>query len=279
MKKTTTSASDGKPVQFPPTLWTIVLEANQAETQRAELALGELCVYYREAIHSYFRLKCRHPQDAEDLSGAFFEHLLKRKRLGSFQREACPRFRAYLSVALRNFFADWIEQKRAEKRGSGQPDESLDVLREAGFETADEDRQLKQAVDLGIARTLHRQVMEALQNQAADRHRFDILRSFIPYEQGVETYEQAAKQLNITVPTLRKAVFDLRRNYVLQFRLAVAPTVRNVRTEVDSEAGELLDLLPEAISLESIDRKVADCEGVADNVETKVTSFRQIRSD
>ena len=252
MKRDTTTALDGSPVRFPPTLWTIVLDAKQAETERAESALGELCVYYREAILNYFRLKCRHHHDAEDLCGAFVEHLLKRKRLGSFERESCPRFRAYLSVALRNFYLDWIEQQKAAKRGSGKPDESVEALSEAGFESADEDRQLKQAVDLGIARTIHRGVMEALERQATDARRFEVLRSFIPFEQGAETYEQAARQLNLSPSGLRKAVFDLRRHYVLQFRAAVAPTVRNVRTEVDGEAGELLDLLPEAIALENI---------------------------
>src|SRR4030095_974949 len=118
--------------QFPPTLWTMVLDAKKADTQRAELALGELCVYYWESIRSYFQLKCRHAQDAEDLASAFVEHLLKRKRLGSLAREYCPRLRAYLSIALRNFFSDWIDQQRAAKRGSGQPEESVEVLREAG---------------------------------------------------------------------------------------------------------------------------------------------------
>jgi hypothetical protein len=57
--------------------------------------------------------------------------------------------------------------------------------------------------------------------------------------------------LNLSPAAVRQALFDLRRNYVLQFRAAIAPTVRNLLGEVDSEASELLDLLPEAIALEN----------------------------
>jgi DNA-directed RNA polymerase specialized sigma24 family protein len=249
----TSGSIDAGPVQFPLTLWTIVLEANQAEPERAQEALGELCVHYRDAILGYFRLKCQHHQDAEDLAGAFIAHLLERKRLDSFKRSSCSRFRSYLSVALKNFFADWIEKRNAAKRGAGKPEESIEVLREAGIESSADDPQLKRAVDLGIARAIHQQAMSALAKKASDHRRFEILRNFIPYEHGAETYALAAKQLNLSPPAFRKAVFDLRKNYVQQFRAAVAPTVRNARGEVDDEARELLDLLPEAIALESCD--------------------------
>jgi len=43
----------------------------------------------------------------------------------------------------------------------------------------------------------------------------------------------------------------------MQFRAAVATIVRNLRTEVDDEAGELLDLLPEAVALEKWERSQA----------------------
>ena len=37
-----------------------VLEAKQAEPERAQEAMGKLCVHYQDAIRGYFRLKCRH---------------------------------------------------------------------------------------------------------------------------------------------------------------------------------------------------------------------------
>ena len=246
----TCGSTDAGPVQFPPTLWTIVLEAKQLEPERAQEALGKLCVHYREAIHDYFQLKCRHHHDAEDLASAFIAHLLERKRLGAFDRGSGSRFRAYLSVALKNYFIDWVKKRNAGKRGDGKPEESIELLREAGIESSAEDPQLKRAVDLGMTRVIHRGVMAALAEKASDKERFEVLRYFIPYEHGAETHEKAAKQLNLSATALRKAVFDLRKNYVQQFRAAIVPTVRNARGEMDDEARELLDLLPEAIAQE-----------------------------
>ena len=47
------------------------------------------------------------------------------------------------------------------------------------------------------------------------------------------------------------------RDNKCQFRAAVATIVRNLRTEVDDEASELLDLLPEAVALEKWERSQA----------------------
>jgi len=232
----------------------MVLEAKQADPERAQKALGELCVHYREAILDYFRLKCRHHQDTQDLASAFVAHLLERRRLGSFDRESCPQFRAYLSVSLKNFFGDWLDKRNAMKRGDGTPDESLENLREAGVELRSDDVQLHRAVDLGIARLVHQRVMAALETKATDPHRFMVLREFVPFEHGSETYEEAARNLGLSTEAMRKAVFDLRRSYVRSFRAEVAPTVRNVRREVDDETSILLELLPEAVVLESRQR-------------------------
>jgi DNA-directed RNA polymerase specialized sigma24 family protein len=247
-EETTDSGSAG-PVRFPATLWTIVLEARNAAPERAQEALGELCVHYREAILGYFRLKCRHQQDAEDLTSGFIAHLLERRRLGSFEPGSCPRFRAYLSVALRNFFGDWLDKRNAGKRGDGKPDESIELRLESGREGSADDPQLKRAVDLGIARTVHERVMAALKEKASDPRRFEVLREFIPFEHGKETHEQAAQRLELSSLALRQAILRLRRDYVQQFRAALAPSVRNVRRELEDETSELLKLLPEAVAL------------------------------
>src|SRR2546428_12011285 len=64
-------------VDFPPTRWTLVLEASEGEEGKAQQAIAELCEHYRSAIQGYFRMKCRDPHAAEDLAGAFVLHLLE----------------------------------------------------------------------------------------------------------------------------------------------------------------------------------------------------------
>jgi len=246
----TTQSGLGGPVHFPATLWTVVLEAKQSEPDRAQKAVGQLAAHYREAILDYFRLKCRHHEDAEDLTGDFIAHLLERSSLVSFDKEACPRFRAYLSVALRNFFGDWLRKRAAAKRGDGTSDESVELLREGGVEFAMDDAQLRRAVDLGFTRLVHQRVMKILKDKAQNPKRFEVLRDFIPFEHGSESYEQTARQMGLTLGAFRKAVFDQRKSYVQLFRAEVAPTVRSVRVDLDAEARDLLELLPEAVVLE-----------------------------
>lgn len=245
------SAGGSGPIQFPPTLWTVVLEAKQAEPERAQEAMGKLCVHYQEAILGYFRLKCRHHHDAEDLASAFMAHILEQSRLASFDRDKCARFRAFLSSVLKNFFLDWLEKRNAAKRGDGKPDDSIEALRESGVDFSANEAQHKHSLDLELARLVHRRVMASLETAASDPNRFQVLRDFVPFEHGQATYEAAAKRLKLSGPTLRKAVFDLRKNYAQKFRIEVAPTVRDVRVELDNEASELLDLLTEAVVLDS----------------------------
>lgn len=252
MKNPNESTAGGSgPIEFPPTLWTVVLQAKQADPEQAQEAMGKLCVHYQEAIRSYFRLKCRHPQDAEDLEGAFMVHLLERSRLGSFEREKCTRFRAFLSTVLKNFFLDWLEKRKAAKRGDGLPEDSIEALREFGVDFPNEDARFTHEIDLEFTRLVHRRVMSRLEANAKDAERFDALRDFLPFEHGEATYERLASRLQKTVGNLRKIVCSLRRDYASQFRAEVAPTVSNIGAELNDESSLLLDLVTEAVVLES----------------------------
>jgi RNA polymerase sigma-70 factor (ECF subfamily) len=252
MKRLDESAPSGSDVAlpFPPTLWTVVVEAKHDDPERARKALGELCVHYRGAILGYFLLKSHHRQNAEDLTGDFILRMLDPKHLACFDSDSCPRFRHYLITALKRFFIDGLDKQNAKKRGDGQLTESYEDLCQSGADFPLDDARLNRAVDLGITQLIHNQVMAVLEKKAADPDRFRVLRDFVPFEQTNETYEQAARRLGLSVAALRKAIFDLRKNYAQQFRVAVAPIVRNVRNDVDDEASHLLDLLPEAVALE-----------------------------
>ncbi|PWU10148.1 MAG: hypothetical protein C5B50_26025 [Verrucomicrobia bacterium] len=238
-------------VEFPVTLWSVVLEAKSAEPERARRAIGELCAHYREAIVAYFQVKCRHWQDGEDLAGDFIAHLLERNQLASFDPQGCPRFRLYLSAALKHFFYDWVRKRAAAKRGDGTPDESFERLREGGIEFPCDDAQLNRAVDLAFARSVHQRVMAALKAKMPDPQRFAALSDFIPFEQGEDTSQEAAKRIGLSAAAFRKAVFDQRRNYVQFFRAEVASTVGGAQKEAEDEASQLLDLLPEAVAVET----------------------------
>jgi RNA polymerase sigma-70 factor (ECF subfamily) len=63
--------------------------------------------------------------DAQDLTQAFFSHLLEKRTIARADRTR-GRFRAFLLTALKHFLLNEREKARAEKRGGGRPTLSLD---------------------------------------------------------------------------------------------------------------------------------------------------------
>ena len=236
------------PVQFPPTSWTVVLEATKDEPELAQKALGELCAHYREAALDFFRIKCRRREDAEDVTGEFIARMLEGKALASFDRQKCPRFRHFLARSLLNCFRDWCDKQKSAKRGGGQADACLSEFMDAGLDAMD-DRQIEQAFDLQLVMFVHRRAMIRLESEAGDRARFEALRGFVPFELSHETQEEVAKNLSISIGALRKALFTLRKKYADFFREEIQPMTANP-TDAESEFSYLLDLLPEAAALD-----------------------------
>src|ERR1051325_4567588 len=102
--------------QFPSTLWSMVLLAGQGSSVRAEAALAELCRAYWYPLYVFLRREGRSPHDAQDLTQAFFIHLLDRDRLCRVHPDK-GRFRSFLLAALKNFVSDQWDKERAQKRG------------------------------------------------------------------------------------------------------------------------------------------------------------------
>jgi hypothetical protein len=143
------SRSDATPRApgFATTRWTLVAASSDAErTAPAEAALDELCRAYWVPIYAFVRHRGASRDDAEDLTQAFFAHLLEKRTIAAARRER-GRFRTFLLAALKHFLADEWDKSRAQKRGGGQALLSLDV------ETAEE-RYLIEPVD-HLTPTLH----------------------------------------------------------------------------------------------------------------------------
>ena len=102
---------------FPTTQWSHVILA-QGEHSRAHQALDHLCRKYWRPIYAFARHRGLSPHDAEDVTQAYFRHLLKR----GYIHEADPqrgRFRAFLIHDLKYFLSNQRARARALKRGGG----------------------------------------------------------------------------------------------------------------------------------------------------------------
>src|SRR5512136_3275148 len=112
---------------FATTHWSVVLAAGEGQSPQAQEALSRLCETYWYPLYAFVRRQGHSPHDAQDLTQAFFEHLLRK----DFLREVSPdkgRFRSFLLACLKHFLADEWDKVRAEKRWPGKPLISLDAL-------------------------------------------------------------------------------------------------------------------------------------------------------
>jgi RNA polymerase sigma-70 factor (ECF subfamily) len=108
-------------LQFPSTLWSVVLAAGEGSDQ----ALETLAARYAGPIFGAVRSRTGSREEAEDLTQEFFLHLLKgRLALADPNR---GRFRGFLFTALRRFLSDQRDRAAALKRGGDRRKLSFDV--------------------------------------------------------------------------------------------------------------------------------------------------------
>ena len=79
-------------------------------------ALELLCRAYWQPLYVYVRRLGFSPEDAQDLTQAFFERLLEKGYLSQADRER-GRFRSFLLASLRHFVSDEMDRVKAWKRG------------------------------------------------------------------------------------------------------------------------------------------------------------------
>src|SRR5262245_43389420 len=135
--------------QFPSTHWSVVLQARNRTSPRADEALAELCRAYWYPLYAYIRHRSASGDQAQDLTQEFFARLLEKPFLDTVDRDK-GRFRAFLLACCRHFLANERDRERAQKRGGGRPALSLD------FATAEERYLREPAHDVTAERLFER---------------------------------------------------------------------------------------------------------------------------
>src|SRR5437773_1294508 len=116
---------------FPTTQWHLVLRARAGRTRQSEEALDALCQIYWYPLYAFVRRQNYSPEEAQDLTQAFFARLLERHYLDAYERER-GRFRSFLLAALKHFLSNERDRERAQKRGGGISATPLDALMQTG---------------------------------------------------------------------------------------------------------------------------------------------------
>ena len=230
---------------FTTTHWTVVLEA-QSESPAAQEALEKLCRTYWRPIYSFVQRQGIAPDEAEDVTQAFFVDLLEHKSLTAVRKEK-GRFRSYLLGALKYFLADERRRAMAIKRGKGQrliPLEELRADERIEMEPADP-ATAETIYERRWALTLLEQVFSRLRDEyekAGNTRLFDLLKQLLPDEPGAPSQAEIAAQLGMTENAVRQSFYRFRQRYQSLLREEIAHTVATPG-DIEDELRHLIAVL------------------------------------
>jgi len=240
------AASEGqRAAAFTTTHWSVVLEA-RGESPAAEAALEKLCRTYWWPLYGFVRRQGYKPEEAQDLTQAFFARLLERRDFETVRRER-GRLRSYLLASIKNFLSKARDREMTIKRGEGRCLISLDDL--LARERVDQEPADKLSADRIYERrwalTLLEQVLVRLgaEYEATGKLAlFNCLKDLLARESGQPSQARIAAEMGMTENAVKQAFHRLRHRYRQLLHEEIANTVA-VPDDVEDELRHFIALL------------------------------------
>jgi RNA polymerase sigma-70 factor (ECF subfamily) len=228
--------------RFGRTQWSQVLRAADPAADGFGSALQELCQTYWYPLYAFVRRSGHSPQDAEDLTQAFFARLLEKNYLAAADREK-GRFRTFLLVVLKRFLANEWERQHAMKRGGFATVVAIDQEHAETLYGGDiaHHEQPDVLLEKQWAMTLIGQVMGRLQAEYVESGRgelFGFLRASLTRDDSAMGYAEIAERLGTSTAAVKMAAMRLRERYQVILREEIARTVATP-DEIDDEIRHL----------------------------------------
>jgi RNA polymerase sigma factor (sigma-70 family) len=214
--------------RFSTTRWSVVLAAGR-DTADGRDSLARLCQSYWRPLYAYVRRRGYSPEDAQDLTQAFFARLMEKHWVAAAD-QARGRFRSFLLAALNHFLADEWDRARAQKRGDGIAFLSLDLATaEAQYAREPVDAETPERIfERRWALTLLGQVLDRLRSEYERDGRgalFDALHPTLAGERTTQPYRELARTLGLSEAAVKSAVHRLRQRYRQLLREEIAVTL------------------------------------------------------
>jgi RNA polymerase sigma factor (sigma-70 family) len=233
---------------FQATHWSVVQMAAQTGlAAMSQEALAAFCQAYWPPLYAFLRRRGHNSSDAQDLTQAFFAHLLEQNTLSRASPEK-GRLRTFLLGSLQNFLANEHDRAAALKRGGGKQIVSIEdhfVEAEAAMLAAPL-RDDVGSFDQSWAATVVTRAWMRLHDSMAREGRAEWLNQLKPFVVGgtadPPSQEEVAARLNVPISTLRTWLQRLRERYRESLRSEVARTVGDP-ADVDQELHYLFRLL------------------------------------
>lgn len=216
---------------FSTTKWSMILAARDGSPSESEQALSALCEAYWYPLYAFVRLQGYKPDQAQDLTQAYFVRLLEKNYLQEVEPSA-GRFRSFLMVTMKHFLSNERQREQALKRGGGVVKISLDAEdAEQRFRSEPADRLTPEEVfDRRWALTVLGRVLEGLRQEYVDAgkgDRFDLLKGYLTGEEPRVRYREVAAELEMNEPAVRTAVRRMRQRFGKLLWDEIAETVAN----------------------------------------------------
>ena len=117
--------------RFATTHWSVISAAGKSSSPQQKQALETLCQSYWFPLYAYLRRRGYDTHQAEDLTQAFFAHILEKKDLQTADPKH-GKFRSFLLVRLKYFLSDERDRAQTKKRGGGKNVLSLSIQNAEG---------------------------------------------------------------------------------------------------------------------------------------------------
>ncbi len=228
---------------FPTTHLSLVINAGNSQSSRAESALNELCSRYWLPLFAYARHRGNADADAKDLVQGFFSSQFLQTNFLRDLNSKKGRFRAFLLACFKNYSRNEWKRTCCQKRGGGADHLPLD------WATADEKFQSLMAAetpekmyDRAWAVTLLEQVLELLGEEMQAKGKgelFEELKPSLMVDRADFSYGDAANRLKLSEEATRQAAKRLREYYQKLLRHEILKTCDPA--EVEQEIQFLLN--------------------------------------
>jgi len=232
--------------RFATTSWTKVLAARDAPSSEGRQALESLCHVYWYPLYAFVRRQGNDPDDARDLTQAYFAELLEKGYLEDYDPER-GRFRVFLMASMRHFLSKQREKAQAWKRGGRADVISLDTQEVEGRYRHEPQDQLTpdQIFERRWALTVLEKALGRLRREQEDLDRgreFARIEGYLTGGQSTTSYRELASELGTTEGALKMSIHRLRQRYGQLLRSEIAETVSSP-AEVDDEIRYLLGVV------------------------------------
>jgi RNA polymerase sigma factor (sigma-70 family) len=231
---------------FATTSWSLVAAASESESIASRAALEELCKDYWPPLYSYLRASGISSHEASDLVQGFFCELIEGDRIKIADSER-GRFRNFLLASIKNYSSNHRRKQNTIKRGGKANILNIDSeLAEAQYSKASiEKKSADELFDRQWALTVIDNALENLKNEYrrdGKESLFSSLKIFLVGENVNTSYEQIAKELDMTVVACKVTVHRMRKRCQKWIRYEIAQTVSN-ESEIDEEIELLFRVL------------------------------------